>query len=217
VLASGEAEGGKVRKRDADRTRGAILRAATREFSLNGFSGARTERITQQAKCNIRMLYHHFGNKKALYLAVIETAYEDLRAKETALAFDLADPLGCVEALYRFTFRYFEKNPYFEGLLRAENMMLGRFVRQSSRVPEAAERLRQTLETIIAAGERQGVFRPGIDPVQLYVTITALSRFHLANGYTLSALLRTDLRSAEWRAARLDHGADLLRSYLRPS
>ena len=62
------------------------------------------------------------------------------------------------------------------------------------------------------AGERQGVFRKGIDPVQLYVTITSLSRFHLANGYTLSVLLDTDLRSAEWRIARLEHGAELLRS-----
>ena len=214
-MATSETGNGKVRKRDADRTRAAILNAAKREFSLNGFSGARTERITRQAKCNVRMLFHHFGNKKSLYLAVIEAAYEDLRQKEAALVFDLDDPVGCVEELYRFTFRYFEENPYFEGLLRAENMMLGRFVRQSSSVPEAAKRLRDTLETIIAAGERQGVFRKGIDPVQLYVTITALSRFHLANGYTLSALLGTDLRSAEWRTARLEHGAELLRSYLQ--
>lgn len=204
-----------VRRRDAERTRSAILRAATREFSVNGFAGARTEKIMATAKSNIRLLYHHFGNKKALYLAVIEQAYEDLREKEAALRFDLDDPLGCAEKLLRFTFGYFEKNPYFEGLLRAENMMQGRFVRQSKRVPEAAERLLATLTEVIAAGEAREVFRKGLDPVQLYVTITALSRFHLANGYTLSALLSTDLRSAEWRAARLEHCVEVLRSYLR--
>jgi AcrR family transcriptional regulator len=202
------------RKRDADRTRAAILRSATREFGAHGFSGARTERIAAQAKCNIRLLYHHFGSKQALYLAVIEAAYADLRTKEAALRFDLADPLGCVEQLLRFTFTYFERHPHFEGLLRAENMMQGRFVRQSRTVPEAADRLKATLSTIIAAGEAQGVFRPGIDPVQLYVTITALSRFHLSNSYSLSALLGVDLKSTAWRAARLDHSVELLRAWV---
>lgn len=203
-----------VRKRDAERTRATILRAATREFGQNGFSGARTEKIAAQAKCNIRLLYHHFGNKKALYLAVLEAAYDDLRTREAALVFDFVDPLGCVEQLLRFTFAYFEKNPNFEGLLRAENMMRGRFIRQSTRVPEAASRLKQTLGRIIAEGEAQGLFRPGVDPVDLYVTVTALSRFHLANSYSLSVLLDTDLRSPAWRAARLEQGVAMLRAYL---
>lgn len=203
------------RKRDAERTRADILRAATREFGTYGFSGARTERIAAQAKYNIRLLYHHFGNKKALYLAVIEAAYGDLRTKEAALEFDLSDPFGCVDKLLCFTVDYFERNPYFEGLLRTENMMQGRFVRQSKRVPEDAERLKRTLNQIIAAGDAQGLFRPGIDPVALYVTITALSRFHLANSHSLSALLGTDLRSPEWRKAWLEHSRELLRAYLR--
>ncbi len=203
------------RKRDADRTRAAILRSATREFSAHGFSGARTERIAAQAKCNIRLLYHHFGNKQALYLAVLEAAYADLRGREAALRFDLDDPLGCVEQLLRFTFAYFERNPHFEGLLRAENMMQGRFVRQSRSVPEAADRLKATLAGIIASGESRELFRPGIDPVQLYVTITALSRFHLANSYSLSALLGVDLKSEPWRADRLDHSVELLLAWVR--
>ncbi|PTQ13512.1 TetR family transcriptional regulator [Sphingomonas oleivorans] len=202
------------RKRDAERTRNAIMRAATREFSLNGFSGARTEKIAAQAKCNIRLLYHHFGNKKSLYFAVIEAAYDDLRKKEAALSFDLSDPLGCLEQLLRFTYSYFENNPYFEGLLRAENMMQGRFVRKSKRVPEAAAGLKAMLSDILVAGEEQGVFRPGIDPVNLYVTITAQSRFHLSNSYSLSALLGVDMRSAEWRAQRLDHCVEVLRAYV---
>jgi AcrR family transcriptional regulator len=203
------------RKRDADRTRKAILRAATREFAANGFSGARTERIADLAKCNIRLLYHHFGNKKALYLAALEAAYEDLRSKEAALAYDLSDPSGCVEQLLRFTFNYFQANPHFEGLLRTENMSQGKFVRKSTRVPEAAEKLREMLAAIIAAGESSGEFRQGLDPDHLYVTITALSRFHLSNSYSLSALLQTDMRSAEWRAGWLAHSVSLIRAFIR--
>jgi AcrR family transcriptional regulator len=202
------------RRRDAERTRAGILSAATREFGAHGFSGARIERIAKTARCNIRLLYHYFGNKKALYLAVLEGAYADLRAQQAALDFDLADPLGCIEALLRFTYTYFERNPYFEGLLRAENMMRGKFVTQSTRVPEEAARLKGRLREILDAGEEQGVIRPGVDPAQLYVTITALSRFHLANSYTLSAMLDVDVQSAEWRAGRLEHSVDLMRDWL---
>ncbi|WP_219822575.1 TetR/AcrR family transcriptional regulator [Sphingomonas montanisoli] len=207
---------GEPRKRDSDRTRAAILRAATREFGTHGFSGGRIERIAAAARCNIRLLYHHFGNKQALYLTVIEAAYADLRAKEAAVVLDSADPLASVEALLRFTFGYFEKNPLLEGLIRSENMMQGRFLRQSHSVPEAAERLKERLSGVIAAGEAKRVMRAGIDPVQLYVTITALSRFHLANSHTLSNVLGVDLTSADWRAAWLTHSIDLLRAWVRP-
>ncbi len=200
--------------RDANRTRAKILHAATREFGMQGFSGARIERIAKSAKCNIRLLYHYFGNKKALYLAVLEAAYADLRSKEGELDYDYSDPLGSLEMLLRFTFVYFEKNPCFEGLLRAENMMRGKFVAQSTAVPEEAAQLRARLREILRRGEEMGQIRPGVDPVQLYVTITALSRFHLSNGYSLGALLNTDLRSPEWRAERLDHSVSLLRSWL---
>lgn len=208
------AGGRRVKLRDASRTRAKILNAATREFGMHGFSGARIERIAKSAKCNIRLLYHYFGNKKTLYLAVLEAAYADLRSKEGELAYDHSDPLGCLETLLRFTFTYFENNPFFEGLLRAENMMRGKFVAQSTTVPDEAAQLRARLNEILRRGEEMGQIRPGVDPVQLYVTITALSRFHLANSYSLGALLNTDLRSPEWRRERLDHSVSLLRSWL---
>ncbi len=146
---------------------------------------------------------------------MLEAAYDDLRAKEADLRLDPEDPLASIETLLRFTADYFARNPDFEGLLRTENMMQGRFVRQSRKVPEAASRLKARLGQIIAAGEAKGLFRAGIDPIELYVTITALSRFHLANSYSLSALLGVDLKSAEWRASWLEHSAEMLLAWVR--
>ncbi len=203
-----------ARQRDPERTRACILNAATREFGAHGFAGARIERIARSAKCNIRLLYHYFGNKRQLYVAVLEGAYSDLRQHEAAVDYDFSDPLGCAETLLRFTFRYFEENPYFEGLLRAENTMRGKFVAQSTSVPGEAARLRDTLQRILTAGEMGGQIRPGVDPVQLYVTVTALSRFHLANAWSLGALLGTDLTTPRWRQERLEHAVELLRAWL---
>lgn len=202
------------RKRNAERTRRAIMSAASKEFAQAGFAGARIERIVKAAKCNIRMLYHYFGDKKGLYVAVLEAAYEDLRNREAELKIDFDRPLEGFLALQRFTFEYFEKNPRFDGLLRNENMLQGKFVAQSRKVTETAFPLRRTIERLIDSGQEQGLFRDDLDPIQIYVTIAALSRFHLANGWSLSATLDTDMSTAEWHRARLQHALDVLEGYL---
>jgi AcrR family transcriptional regulator len=203
-----------VRRRDAERTKAALMTAALKEFSQNGYSGARIERIAKSAKCNIRMLYHYFGDKKGLYVAVLEAAYGDLRRREADLAIDLERPLEGILELMGFTFMYFQENPLFEGLLRAENMMQGKFVSRSKPVPQGAFNLKKTLQSLIDSGQAKGLFREPLDPVQVYVTITALSRFHLANVYSMSAVLGVDLKDKAWREARLEHSRDLLRAYI---
>ncbi len=95
-----------LRKRDSERTRAALMKAALKEFAQHGFSGGRIDRIAKAAKCNIRMLYHYFGDKKGLYVAVLEAAYADLRKKEAALKIDVEQPLEGMLELMRFTFVY---------------------------------------------------------------------------------------------------------------
>jgi AcrR family transcriptional regulator len=203
-----------IRKRDSERTRGALMKAALKEFAMNGFAGARIDRIADAAKCNMRMLYHYFDSKEGLYLAVLEAAYADLRRKEAALKIDVEKPLEGMLELMRFTYLYFQSNPMFEGLLRAENIMQGRFVRRSRPVPEGAFPLKKLIGDMIANGQRQGVFRDDLDLAHVYVSMTALSRFHLANAYSMSTVLGVDLQDKDWLKARLDHCLELFRAYL---
>ena len=56
----------------ADHTRRSILRAAVREFSSHGLSGARTDAIAKSAKVNKALLYYYFKNKQGLYAAAVE-------------------------------------------------------------------------------------------------------------------------------------------------
>jgi AcrR family transcriptional regulator len=203
-----------VRKRDSERTRSALMKAALKEFSVHGFAGARIDRIASAAKCNMRMLYHYFGSKEGLYVAVLEAAYADLRGKEAALEIDVEKPLEGMLELMRFTYLYFQNNPMFEGLLRAENIMQGRFVRRSRPVPEGAFSLKKLIGDMIANGQRQGLFRDNLDTVNVYVSMTALSRFHLANAYSMSTVMGVDLRDKAWRKQRLDHCLEVFRAYL---
>lgn len=203
-----------ARRRDPEKTRAAIFRAATQEFGRHGYAGARIERIVARSGCNIRMIYHHFSSKAGLYQEVVEGAYADLRACEAELRFDLSDPLHCLEQLLRFTMRYFAEHPDFEGIIRSENDLHGKVVGSSATIEASGEALKIRLNEIVRAGEASGQFRAGIDPLNLYVTITALSRFHLANGYSLSAVLGTDLKGEGWRAGWTEHALELLQRYV---
>ena len=55
-------------------TKTKLLAAATQAFVAFGPAGARVDAIAEAAGVNKRMLYHHFGDKQGLYLAVLAAA-----------------------------------------------------------------------------------------------------------------------------------------------
>lgn len=64
------------RPRDADRSQGEILEAATAEFAEFGLGGARVDRIAERAGVNKRLIYYYFGSKEELFRATIEHAVD---------------------------------------------------------------------------------------------------------------------------------------------
>jgi AcrR family transcriptional regulator len=208
--------GGKAPVRDADRTRAAILAAATEEFAAHGLSGARVDRIASRAKSNKRMLYYYFGDKEALYLAVLEGAYERIRTAERALDLEHLPPEQGLRELVAFTWRYFIGHPEFLSLLNTENLHRARYLKRSNKVRALHSPMVGMLEGLLARGARDGVFRAGVDPVQLYVSIAALGYFYVSNAHTLSTIFGRDLTAPAAKAKRLAHVTALVVDALRP-
>jgi AcrR family transcriptional regulator len=206
-----------ARPRDAARTRQRIFRAALAEFSRAGYGGARMDRIAARAQCNVRMIYHHYGKKNELYRIVLEQTYEDIRTRERKLELEKHEPLDGIITLLEFTFDHFRSNPAFVSLLNNENLMRGKFVLKSKKITDMASPLYNAIESLLDRGERAGVFRSGIDPVQFYATIAGLSWFHLSNAYTLSAMFGRDLTDDAWRDERRKHVRQVVRSFLTSS
>jgi AcrR family transcriptional regulator len=119
--------------RDPERTRAAILDAATQEFTANGLNGARVDAIAQRARVNKRMIYHYFGGKDGLYLAVLEAAYEAIRVAELELHLTDRDPADGMRELVLFTWRYFLAHPEFLSLLGTENLNKASYLKRSKR------------------------------------------------------------------------------------
>lgn len=187
----------RVLQRDPERTRAAILEAATQEFAENGMGGARVDAIAERAGTNKRMLYHYFGDKEQLYLHVLEEAYVAIRTAERALHIGDRTPEEGITELALFTWRYFLRNPEFLSLLGTENLHRARWLRQSVRLKELHSHLIGELSQVLEQGKASGVFIPTADPLNVYLTIASLGYFYLSNQYTLSTIFGRDLAVPE--------------------
>lgn len=189
--AAGRAE--RPLQRDPERTRASILAAATQEFAENGIGGARVDAIAERAGINKRMLYHYFGDKEQLYLAVLEEAYVGIRTAEKSLNLSDLEPEQGIAELAMFTWGYFLEHPEFLSLLGTENLHRARWLRQSTRLKELHSSFIDKLSDLLQRGRKEGLFRPDVDPLNLYLTIAALGYFYLSNQYTLSTIFGRDL------------------------
>jgi AcrR family transcriptional regulator len=197
-------------------TRRQILEAATAEFAAKGLAGARIEEIARRACINKRMLYHYFGNKEALWLAVLEQAYLHIRNEERELDVARLSPVEGIRRLIEFTIAYDHAHPEFISLLQGENLHRARYLRRSRKVRELHTSLLDVIRDILKRGRQTGVFRDGVDPVELYITIAALGFFYFSNIHTLSTIFGRDFNSAAARQRHLGHATTLVLGYLRP-
>lgn len=193
----------KPKSRNAQATRARILAAAKREFAESGLGGARVDVIAARAKANKRMIYHYFGNKEELFRTVVEAAYVDIRSAEQKLELEHLPPREALEKLIRFTWDYYLKNPEFITLVNSENLHRARHLKNSEVIQTISRRFVDMVGGLLDRGVADGVFRPGIDPVQLNITIAAIGYYYLTNRFTGSILFERDFMAPEALEERL--------------
>jgi TetR/AcrR family transcriptional regulator len=204
------------RKRDPAATRTKLLAAARREFAEHGLAGARGDDIAARAGVNKQLVYHYFGDKDAIYLAVLEWVYEEIRAQERALNLEGLPPEKAIKKLIESSFDHLAAHPDFIVLLNDENRSGAKHVRGSRKLTAMHSPLVDMVARILAEGVRAGTFRKGVNPVHLYISIAGLSYFFFSNTPTLSAIFGSDLSSAAAKRARRKHVVDLVMQALRP-
>lgn len=203
-------------QRDPERTRRSILEAATDEFVSKGFAGASVNEIADRANVNKRMLYHYFGKKEELYVAVLERVYIALRTAQTQLKLSDLPPIEAIRKLVLFTWNYYLEHPEFLSLLGAENLMHGKYAARSQRMKEVTLPLREVIEQVVHKGQEDGVFRANIDGFQLYLTIAGLCSQYVSARYTMSSFTGEDLTSDSQMQKRIEHIIDVVLRYMRP-
>ena len=205
-----------TRRRDPAATQRKLLTAARREFAACGLAGARVDEIAARAGVNKQLVYHYFGDKDALYLAVLEWVYEEIRAQERKLNLAGLPPERAIRKLIESSFDHLAAHPDFILLLNDENRGGARHVRGSRRLETMHSPLVSLVSKILREGVKTGTFRRGVSPVHLYISIAGLSYFFFSNTPTLSAIFGTDFSSRAAKLARRRHVVDLVMQSLRP-
>jgi TetR/AcrR family transcriptional regulator len=203
-------------RRDPAGTRQKLLIAARHEFAKSGLAGARVDEIAARAGVNKQLVYHYFGDKDALDLAVLDWVYEEIRTQERKLNLEGLPPEQAIRKLIEASFDHLAAHPDFIVLLNDENRGGASHVRGSRRLEAMHSPLVSMVSKILSEGVRSGVFRKGVNPVHLYISIAGLSYFFFSNTPTLSAIFGKDLSSVAAKRARRKHVVDLVLQALRP-
>jgi AcrR family transcriptional regulator len=209
------ARSGPRRNYDPQRTMADILAAATREFAELGFAGARVDAIARATRTSKRMIYYYFESKEGLYLAVLEDAYRRMRQLEADLHLEDLPPEDALRKLVGYTVDYQYGHPEFMRLVMNENMLRGAFISRSEKIQRLNVPAIERLRSIYERGVAEGVFRSGLDPVDLHMSISALSVFNVANRYTFSAIFKRDLDAPGAFVARRDSIIEMVVRFVR--
>lgn len=190
------------RTQDPEGVRRDILAVATEEFARKGYSGARVDEIAARTSTSKRMIYYYFKDKQGLFVAVLEDAYARIRAIERELDLEGLAPVAALRRLAEFTFDYQNANRDFVRLVMVENIHNGVHMEGSERMQALNTPAIAALEDIYRRGVAEGSFRPGLDVIDLHMTISALSFFNVSNQATFSRIFKRDMTSAAALARR---------------
>lgn len=202
------------RTNDPERTMAGILEVATSEFANKGLSGARIDEIAAATKTSKRMIYYYFGSKEGLYIKVLEESYRRMRAIEAQQHLEDLEPVAALRRLVEFTFDHHRGNEDYIRLVMNENMERGAYLAQSKTIQELNVPAIAAIRGVYDRGVAQGVFRPGLDPIDIHASISALTFFNVSNQHTFSLIFKNKPPSPKAAQARRASITDMVVRFL---
>jgi AcrR family transcriptional regulator len=204
-----------ARQQDAEETRNNILEVAAREFADKGLAGARIDEIAEKTASSKRMIYYYFGGKDELYRAVLERSYGQIRAREDDANFETLPADKALIAHIEHTFDYHVEHPEFVRLVMNENIHHGAHIGHVEGLKERNKSVIASLKAIIDKGAADRIFRAGIDPVDLHMSISALCFYNVSNRYTFASNFGVDMSSAKSLKKRRAQITEIVLAWVR--
>ena len=203
------------RTNDPERTKANILQVAEEEFGEKGLAGARIDQIAEATRTSKRMIYYYFGSKEGLYLAVLEEAYRRVREVESELKLQDLEPEEGLRRLVAFTFDHHLHHESYIRLVMSENIHRGEYLARSQHIQELNVPAIAAIRNLYGRGVKAGLFRKGLDPVDIHASISALSFFNVSNRHTFSLIFKLDMQSRSYIAQRRDNVVEMIVRFLR--
>jgi TetR/AcrR family acrAB operon transcriptional repressor len=170
-------------KEEAEITKQNLLTAALEVFSRKGYTATRVEDIAQQANVTTGAIYHHFGGKSALYIALIETS--SVRANRLAqqIIEEGGTPATLLRRLLVRLFQYAEEDGEYRAVVElslSKTEMTPELATIHEQILESRRQLARFFSNLITEGVAAGEFVPTLSPED-----TALALVGFMNGMGL--------------------------------
>jgi TetR/AcrR family transcriptional regulator len=154
-------------RRQPERSRNAILKAALAEFGREGLAGARMDAIAAAAGVNKALLYYYFADKEALYDAILDRFFEELTNRVLAVCNRPGTAGERFLAYARTHYDAIAESPYYAYIFMSELMSASRG--GSSHLDRIFGKYMQPIGmrvlALVEEGVKRGEFR-AVDPNQ---------------------------------------------------
>lgn len=174
-----EERGADVESGRAAQSRHRIFDAAETLFAAKGYSATRVQQIADHAHINKRMLYHYFGNKRALYDAVVQRNFTEILGLTVDVGSRALAAEGPVVALAVVVREYFDAlcaHPRYVRFMQWEEADQWSVLNALPRL--ALDDVRELLICILRQGTDQGLFDRNLDPAAAWSYIVGIPAFH---------------------------------------
>ena len=183
----------KSRKNNPEKTRENILQEAIVEFVQHGLAGARVDAIAERIHTSKRMIYYYFGSKEQLYVEVLEKLYGDIRNTETRMNLTALEPREAIRRLVEFTFDHHDQNVDFVRIVSIENIHNAEYVKRTETIKAMNSKILEGLGETLRRGAELGLFREGLEPLDVHLLINSFSFYRVSNRHTFSEIFQIEL------------------------
>ena len=162
-------------KRDPGATRAALLRAGAKLFSERGFDGVSIEDLADHAAVNKALISYHFGGKRRLYRAVLESSFATMVDRLKAIEAAAPDTRQALRGLMQAFEALRRDHPDFPTLFLREVLSTGV---EPSVIPHLVAIIGFS-RRLAERGVHEGVFRR-VDPLLLHFGLVGSLAFFFA-------------------------------------
>jgi AcrR family transcriptional regulator len=149
-----------------------ILDAAERLFATQGFAATTIKQIGKEANVNSALLYYYYESKETLYRAMLQRILSQLLARGTDAVDRATTHADRIRAFIRAQTKLVAEHPHFPRLFVRE-MIDHQASHAEEAITSTAAGAFKRLCDVIVAGQKDGVFRPSLDPRFTAISIIA--------------------------------------------
>lgn len=193
-------------------TRKALLDAARHIFARNGFDGASVRMITTEADVNLGAITYHFGSKRGLYDAVLESGLRPLLGRVRAAAEQPGPAIDRMIAVVEAYFGHLAEHSELPYLLLQE-VAAGR--EPPPVVLEIIGEVKNTIAGLHGQGVADGSVRDG-HPALMALSVASQPLYLTVIAPLLRMVVGIDLAEPTARRMVIEHVSGFVRRGLEP-